>query len=172
MAEERLKQALERAYEWEKHHKPTVPAPVLHAEVRMHSFEDRASAAITNFAGSMKFVYLHTLWFGLWIVVNGGIMLAMGLGVVPFDPFPFGFLTLVVSLEAIFLSTFVMIAQNRLAAVADARAQTDFEVNVRAEREVSELLHLVRALVEHHATEAEAEAEAAAAAHAAQPDAK
>ncbi len=158
MAEEALKQALVRAREWEKHHKPTIPAPVLHAEVRLRSFEDRAAVAITDFAGSMKFVYLHTLWFGLWIVVNGGILLAMGLGVVPFDPFPFGFLTLVVSLEAIFLSTFVMIAQNRLAAVADARAQTDFEVNVRAEREVNELLHLVRALVEHHAEEAEAEA--------------
>jgi uncharacterized membrane protein len=52
--------------------------------------------------------YLHTTWFAVWVAVNAGLLLVMGLGVVPFDPFPFGFLTLVVSLEAIFLSTFVM----------------------------------------------------------------
>lgn len=68
-----------------------------------------------------------------------------------FDPFPFGLLTLVVSLEAIYLSTFVMIAQNRQSAVADARARSDYEVNVRAEAEIAKLLHLVEALIAHQA---------------------
>ena len=79
----------------------------------------------------------------------------MGLGIVPFDPFPFGLLTLVVSLEAIYLSTFVMIAQNRQSAVADARAKADYAVNVQAEAEIAKLLHLVQALMAHQADLAE-----------------
>jgi uncharacterized membrane protein len=146
-----LREALQRAAAWERLHPPTVPRPVLTSSVALHSLEDREATAITDFAGSMRFVYLHVAWFALWIAVNTGLLAALGLGRVPFDPFPFGFLTLVVSLEAIFLSTFVMIAQNRQAAVADARAQADYQVNVRAEAEVTKLLHLVEALVAHHA---------------------
>lgn len=103
----------------------------------------------------MLFVYIHTLWFGLWIIINAGLLLAMGLGIVPFDPFPFGLLTLVVSLEAIYMSTFVMIAQNRQSATADARAQADYAVNVQAETEIAKLLHLVETLVAHQAELAE-----------------
>jgi uncharacterized membrane protein len=141
-----LRDALARARDWERHHVPKVPRPHL-----PRSAEERAADAITDFAGSMTFVYLHTLWFALWVIVNAGLLVAIGLGIVPFDPFPFGLLTLVVSLEAIFLSTFVMIAQNRLSAQADARAQADYEVNVRAEAEVAKLVHLVEALVAHQA---------------------
>src|SRR5205814_4351949 len=104
---------------------------------------------ITDFAGSMLFVYLHTLWFALWILVNADLVVAMGAGIVPWDPFPFGLLTLVVSLEAIFLSTFVIIAQNRQSAVADARAKADYEVNVKAEREIARLTLLIEALARH-----------------------
>jgi uncharacterized protein DUF1003 len=114
----------------ELHHPPTIPPPILDASQRQE-LEDRISGAITDFAGSMRFVYIHTLWFGLWIIVNAGLFQAIGLHIIPFDPFPFGLLTLVVSLEAIYLSTFVMIAQNRQSAVADARAQADYAVNVR-----------------------------------------
>jgi uncharacterized membrane protein len=96
---------------------------------RLHGAQDRASDTITSFAGSMQFVYLHTVWFVLWIVVNAGLL---GSAVI-FDKFPFGLLTLIVSLEAIFLSTFVMISQNREAARADIRSELDFETNVRAE---------------------------------------
>ncbi len=145
-----LTEALARARNWEQHHVPTVPHPHLTQTIKLRSWEDRAAGVITDFAGSMKFVYLHTLWFALWVIANIGLLTAMGLGLTSFDPFPFGLLTLIVSLEAIFLSTFVMIAQNRLAAVADARAQADYEVNLRAEAEVAKLLHLVQALVEHH----------------------
>jgi uncharacterized membrane protein len=91
--------------------------------------QDRAADGITNFAGSLNFVYIHTFWFGVWIVVNIGLI---GAGV-EFDKFPFGLLTMIVSLEAIFLSTFVMVSQNRQAQRADIRSELDFETNLRAE---------------------------------------
>jgi uncharacterized membrane protein len=87
--------------------------------------QDRVSDRITAFAGSLQFVYVHVVWFAVWIVWNtvpGG-----------FDPFPFGLLTLIVSLEAIFLSTFVMLSQNREAARNDIRSQIDFETNMLSE---------------------------------------
>jgi uncharacterized membrane protein len=91
--------------------------------------EDRVADKITDFAGSLKFVYIHSVWFGVWILVNIG---AIGAAAV-FDKFPFGLLTMIVSLEAIFLSTFVMVSQNRQAQRADVRSQLDFETNLRAE---------------------------------------
>jgi uncharacterized membrane protein len=91
--------------------------------------QDRVADAITTFAGSMNFVYIHSIWFVIWIVLNLGVLGAS----LAFDKFPFGLLTMIVSLEAIFLSTFVMISQNRQAARADIRAKLDFETNLRAE---------------------------------------
>jgi len=84
----------------------TNPALAEHLRQRRASLENRIADRITGFAGSMRFVYIHVLWFGLWI----------GLGIAAY---PYGLLTMIVSLEAIFLSTFVMISQNR----ADARRQ-------------------------------------------------
>ena len=81
-------------------HKPINPALVEHAEKRAEDAQNRISDAITRFAGSMTFVYLHVIWFGCWI----------GFGL---ESYPYGLLTMIVSLEAIFLSTFVMISQNR-----------------------------------------------------------
>jgi uncharacterized membrane protein len=91
--------------------------------------QQRAADAITRFAGSMPFVYLHLLWFLGWILLNEGVL---GPDAV-FDPFPYGLLTMTVSLEAIFLSTFVMISQNRESERQNLRADLDFETNVRAE---------------------------------------
>jgi uncharacterized membrane protein len=82
------------------------PALRIHAEERARSVQNRIADQITTFAGSMWFVYIHIIWFGCWI----------GLGV---EKYPYGLLTMIVSLEAIFLSTFVMISQNR----ADAKRQ-------------------------------------------------
>jgi uncharacterized membrane protein len=82
------------------------PALAEHVRERRQSLENRIADRITTFAGSMRFVYLHVLWFSLWI----------GLGI---ESYPYGLLTMIVSLEAIFLSTFVMISQNR----ADAKHQ-------------------------------------------------
>ena len=84
----------------------TNPALVEHARQRRRNVENRIADRITGFAGTMRFVYLHVLWFALWI----------GLGI---EAYPYGLLTMIVSLEAIFLSTFVMISQNR----ADAKHQ-------------------------------------------------
>jgi uncharacterized membrane protein len=91
--------------------------------------EDRAADRVTAFAGSLKFVYIHSVWFGVWIVLNVGLA---GVGL-EFDKFPFGLLTMIVSLEAIFLATFVMVSQNRQAARADIRSALDFETNLRSE---------------------------------------
>jgi uncharacterized membrane protein len=96
---------------------------------KIRTEQNRLSDTITNFAGSMSFVYLHGIWFGLWIVLNLGLVGAS----LAFDKFPFGLLTMVVSLEAIFLSTFVMISQNRQATRSDVRSELDFENNIRAE---------------------------------------
>jgi uncharacterized membrane protein len=152
MAANGLQKALHNVRNWERVrvHASTIPKPLTASEHRLRSLQDRLAGWITDFAGSMRFVYLHTIWFGAWVAINGGLLVAMGVGLLPFDPFPFGFLTLVVSLEAIFLSTFVMIAQNRQSALADKRAQADYEVNVRAEAEVAKLTHLLEALLEHH----------------------
>ncbi len=85
---------------------PHHPALVKGAEVRAESAQNRIADKITKFAGSMAFVYIHLLWFAVWIVFR-------------VEKYPFGLLTMIVSLEAIFLSTFVMISQNR----ADAKRQ-------------------------------------------------
>lgn len=91
--------------------------------------QDRVADVITSFAGSLNFVYLHTGWFLTWVLLNVGLFGAS----FEFDKFPFGLLTMIVSLEAIFLSTFVMVSQNRQAARSDIRAQLDFETNLRSE---------------------------------------
>jgi len=91
--------------------------------------EDRAADRITQFAGSLNFVYIHTAWFAVWIVLNIGLFGST----IAFDKFPFGLLTMIVSLEAIFLATFVMVSQNRQADRADIRSRLDFENNLRSE---------------------------------------
>ena len=91
--------------------------------------QDRAADVVTSFAGSLNFVYLHSIWFGIWIVLNIGLVGAA----VEFDRYPFGLLTMIVSLEAIFLSTFVMVSQNRQAMRTEVRSQLDFEANLRSE---------------------------------------
>ena len=91
--------------------------------------EDRVADKVTGFAGSLNFVYIHTIWFAVWISINASVF---GASLV-FDEFPYGLLTMVVSLEAIFLATFVMVSQNRQAARSDIRADLDFENNLRGE---------------------------------------
>src|SRR6476646_6974802 len=81
--------------------------------------QDRAADQVTAFAGSLNFVYIHSVWFGIWILINIGILGTA----LEFDKFPFGLLTMIVSLEAIFLATFVMVSQNRQSARADIRSQ-------------------------------------------------
>ncbi len=108
---------------------------------RRKSLQDRIADAITDFSGRMVFVYVHMIWFGLWILLNTGRF-----GVVPFDRYPYGLLTMVVSLEAIFLATFVLISQNRLAAEADRRADLDLQIGLLTEHEVTRVLQMLDAV--------------------------
>ncbi|WNI14338.1 DUF1003 domain-containing protein [Actinacidiphila sp. ITFR-21] len=96
---------------------------------RMRGRQDRVADAITTFAGTMGFVYLHAAWFAGWIALNEGLTGRKGV----FDPYPYGLLTMIVSLEAIFLSTFVMVSQNRQATRENVRADLDFETNLRSQ---------------------------------------
>lgn len=111
-----------------------------HEHDRQKTREEKIADAITRFTGSMTFVYLHIALFGAWIVIN--------LGWVPlpqFDP-TFVVLAMVASVEAIFLSTFVLISQNRMAALADKRADLDLQVSLLSEHEVTRLITLVTAI--------------------------
>lgn len=118
-------------------------AEVRAAEREHESPQDRLAEWLTGFSGNMWFVYLHVAWFGWWIAINVG-----WIGHSRFDPFPFGLLTLIVSLEAIFLSTFVLISQNRASEVADMRADLDLQIDLLAEYEVTQVLQLVRSVGE------------------------
>src|SRR5919112_838929 len=89
------------------------------------------------FSGSILFLFLHALWFGAWIALNVGLVNVPGLS--GFDPFPFGLLTMIVSLEAIFLSTFVLISQNRQVEKDKVRGDIEYDVNIKAEMEVAHL---------------------------------
>jgi uncharacterized membrane protein len=111
---------------------------------RRQGIQDRIADAITRFTGSMVFVYIHLIWIGSWVVVNLGWV-----GIRPFDPYPFGLLTMIGSLEAIFLSTFVLISQNRMAAAADRRAELDLQISLLSEHEVTQAIKMLDAIVQH-----------------------
>ncbi len=123
-------------------HIPRHPGVSAHQRERARSVENRVADAITRFAGSMAFVYVHVAWFALWI----------GLGA---EPFPYGLLTMMVSLEAIFLSTFILISQNRQdearRQLADAEWQLEQEQARQNQLEVrqnEELLELSKQILE------------------------
>jgi uncharacterized membrane protein len=113
------------------------PNPLLveHAEQRAQNAQNRLADRITSFAGSMPFVYIHLAWFGCWIA----------LGV---ERYPFGLLTMIVSLEAIFLSTFVLISQNRADAKRQAIADQQWKTVQEEDRQNQELLDLSRQILD------------------------
>jgi uncharacterized membrane protein len=110
-------------------------------EERKASTQEKIAEAITRFTGSMAFVYIHLIAFGLWIGLNTGLVP----GFRPWDP-TFVILATEASVEAIFLSTFVLISQNRAAALADKRADLDLQINLLSEHEVTRLLTLTIAI--------------------------
>jgi uncharacterized membrane protein len=118
-------------------HLAVEPNPALgrHAQERAQSIENRVADRITAFAGSMRFVYIHMLWFGCWI----------GFGV---EHYPYGLLTMIVSLEAIFLSTFVMISQNRADAKRQAIADQQWQTVKEEDRQNQELLEISHQILE------------------------
>jgi uncharacterized membrane protein len=114
------------------------------AEERRKGTQDRISDAITGFTGSMRFVYIHAAVFGFWIVWNLGWIPFLQ----PFDP-SFVVLAMAASVEAIFLSTFVLISQNRMQAQAETRAELDLQISLLAEHEVTQLMTLMDAVARH-----------------------
>src|SRR5437764_8314431 len=109
-------------------------------EEQQKTFEEKIADTVTRFTGSMRFVYIHLILFGIWIFWNAGWF-----GLKPFDP-SFVVLAMFASVEAIFLSTFVLISQNRMNAQADKRADLDLQVSLLTEHEVTPLLTLVTAI--------------------------
>lgn len=101
---------------------------------------DLVAQAIAQFCGSMTFVWVHVVWFGLWILLNSLP------GVRHIDPFPFTFLTLVVSLEAIFLSTFILISQNQDAKISERRNHLDLQINLLSEQENTRMIAMLQAI--------------------------
>ena len=107
------------------------------------SLQGRIADAITSFSGRMIFVYVHIVWFGVWILLNTGRF-----GVPAFDPFPYGLLTMIVSLEAIFLSTFVLISQNRMGEETERRADLDLHIGLLTEHELTRVLQMLDVIQE------------------------
>jgi uncharacterized membrane protein len=105
----------------------------------------RVSNAVARMAGTAWFAGLHLVWFGGWIAWNTGLLSRWR----PIDPFPFSFLTLVVSLEAIFLSIFVLMSQNTLTRQSDRRAHLDLQINLLAEQESTRTVALLERIAEH-----------------------
>jgi CRP/FNR family cyclic AMP-dependent transcriptional regulator len=109
--------------------------------VESATFGERISDFLTMIAGDIRFVYFSVAWFTIWLLWNSGT-----LGLTPFDPNPYGLLTMIVSLEAIFLSLFVLISQNRQAAREKVRNDIEYEVNLKAELEIRSLAKQVEDL--------------------------
>ena len=114
---------------------------ILHARSKAEQVSDWIACT----AGSGPVLVLHVLWFGAWVTVNSGVV---G-GIRPFDPFPFPFLTMTVSLEAIFLALFVLASQNRLSRQADKRSHLDLQIDLLAEREMTAVLRLLQDIASH-----------------------
>jgi uncharacterized membrane protein len=112
-----------------------------HFHANLHferTWTDEFADFLTMQFGTVAFLILNAIFFLVWMSTNLGLF-----GNHPFDPFPFNLLTMTVSLEAIFLSIIVLISQNKASKIADIRQQIDFEINVRAEEEISKILQLV-----------------------------
>jgi uncharacterized membrane protein len=107
---------------------------------------DRIADWITRFVGSMLFVYIHVVWFAIWVVANSAAFVPARYH---FDPYPFTFLTFVVSLEAIFLSTFILISQNHEEGLAQRRSHLDLQVNLLSEQENSKILEMLESIQQH-----------------------
>lgn len=103
------------------------------------TISDKISDKITSFCGSMTFVYIHAIWFGAWIWYN---LAAQS----PFDPYPFGFLVLVVSLEAIILATFILVSQNRENVINSVRSELDYQIDLRSAKMLAE----IRSMLSEH----------------------
>ena len=138
----------------ERYHHPRTSAELTDRNIRTvarleaasdaeRTVTDRVVDAVTTFCGSMTFIWVHVFWFGGWLLMN---LLPHASRELHFDPYPFQLLTLVVSLEAILLSTFILISQNRQSKIADRRNNLDLQINLLAEQESTKTLYLLSAI--------------------------
>ena len=132
------------------------PALRKHALDRAKSFQNRVADAITAFAGSMNFVYVHVALFTLWMLF--------------LEEKPWPTLTLVVSLEAIFLSTFILISQNQENRVSDRRSQLDLQINLLTEQENTKMLRMLRSIADKVGADVSGDPEVAVLEQATQPE--
>lgn len=128
------------------------------------SFADRVATFVARFCGHVGFVWLHVAWFATWVLWNSLP------GPPHFDPYPFTFLVLCVSLEAIFLSSFILISQNYEMRVSERRNQLDLQINLLAEQESTKVLQLLERIARQVGAIGEADAEVAALEQATRPD--
>lgn len=115
------------------------------------STAEHVADKVTTLAGSTPFIIFHIIWFGGWVLLN----LRLIPGIKSFDPFPFSFLTLIVSLEAIFLALLVLKSQNRMTKEADKRAHIDLQINMIAEQEGTTILKMIKRIGKHLGLEEE-----------------
>lgn len=113
--------------------------------LRQRTLAERLSDVLTRAVGSLTFVILHLLWFAGWVLVNGGLIP----GLSPFDPFPFGVLTLMVSTEGVLLAIIILISQNRMVRQGERRAHLDLQINLLSEQEMTLMLHMLQRLNQH-----------------------
>lgn len=113
-------------------------------EDEKRSFSERVADRVSEIFGSMTFLVINVVFFAVWIVLNTNIIP----GVEPFDPYPFGFLTMAVSLEAIILAILVLISQNRAEKIGELREEIDLQIDILTEEELTKLLHMVALLLE------------------------
>lgn len=114
------------------------------AAIEHRSRGEKVSDHFTRFMGSMTFVVLHLIWLGIWFAWNLGAF-----GLEPFDPFPFGILTLIVSTEGVFLAIFVLISQNRMGRLANQRAHLNLQISLLAEQETTKILQRLKTIADH-----------------------
>jgi uncharacterized membrane protein len=106
---------------------------------------DKMADTLTNIFGSVWCLIFNAMWFSGWMIINTGIIP----GIKPFDPFPYGLLTMIVSLEAIFLAIIVLISQNRAAHIADLREEINLQLNIRSEEEITKIINMVDEIHDH-----------------------
>lgn len=119
------------------------------SQERALGWQDRLAGAVGSFAGSIVFIWLHVVLFGGWIVVNSGLVP----GIEAFDP-SFGIVAMMASVEAIFLSTFILIAQNRMQAQAERRAELHLQISLLAEHELTRVMQMTATIAERVGAEA------------------
>jgi uncharacterized membrane protein len=132
----------EQPYDWLTRQNVQAISELEEAAREQRTRGDRVAEAIAKFCGSMTFVWVHVIWFGAWVVLNTIP------GITHIDPFPFTFLTLVVSLEAIFLSTFILISQNHETRLSERRNNLDLQINLLTEQENTTMIEMLKVIAE------------------------